>query len=315
MKIGFVFPGQGAQFVGMGKDYYEKYECVKNTYDEASKILGFDVSRLCFESTEEELNQTKNTQIAILVMSLAILKLLEENNITSNASAGLSLGEYSALIYSNVIGFEDGLKVVRKRGTYMQELLPKGDWSMAAILGLDDKKIEEVCKKVTSGFIVPANYNCSGQVVISGEKQAVQDAMELLKEAGAKRAIELKTSGPFHTSKLNKASEKLYEALQEITINSISDKKVYKNIDAMPYTNEDDVKKILANHVVNPVKFKNIIENMVNDGVDTFIEVGPGKVLAGFIKKTNKDVKVFSTNDVESFENMIEELKNNKSEV
>lgn len=315
MKIGFVFPGQGAQFVGMGKDYYEKYESVKNIYDEASKILGFDVAKLCFESTEEELNQTKNTQIAILVMSLAILKLLEENNITSNASAGLSLGEYSALMYSNVIGFEEGLKIVRKRGTYMQELLPKGDWSMAAILGLDDSKIEEVCKNVTSGFIVPANYNCSGQVVISGEKQAVQDAMELLKEAGAKRAIELKTSGPFHTSKLNKASEKLYEALQEITINSISDKKVYKNIDATPYNNEDDVKKILANHVVNPVKFKNIIENMVNDGVDTFIEVGPGKVLAGFIKKTNKDVKVFSTNDVESFENMIKELKNNKSEV
>lgn len=310
MKLGFVFPGQGAQFIGMGKDYYDKYECVRNIYSKASEILGFDIAKMTFEGTEEELSQTKNTQIAILVMSLAIAELLKQNGIEANISSGLSLGEYSALIYSNIISFEDGIKIVQKRGTYMQDSLPEGNWSMAAIIGLDDATIEETCKKVTKGFVVPANYNCQGQVAISGEKDAVGEAMELLKEAGAKRAIELKTSGPFHTEKLKEASDKLAEALKQITINPIEDKKVFKNIDAMPYTNNDDIKQILAKHVINPVKFKSIIENMIADGVDTIIEIGPGKVLSGFVKKTNKEVKVYNTNDIEAFDNIIAELKN-----
>lgn len=308
MKLGFVFPGQGSQYVGMGKDYYEKYECVRDVYSKASNILGFDIAKLSFEGNEDELNQTKNTQVAILVMSLAIAELLKQNNITSNISAGLSLGEYSALIYSNIINFDEGIDIVRKRGTYMQECLPEGNWSMAAILGLDDNIVEEVCKKVTNGFVVPANYNCAGQVAISGEKEAVLQAMDLLKEAGAKRAIELKTSGPFHTSKLQEASEKLYDALQKITINHINEKNVIKNIDATVYSNNDDIRKILANHVINPVKFKMSIENMIADGVDTIIEIGPGKVLSGFVKKTNRDIKVFNTNDVESFEQILSEL-------
>lgn len=309
MKLGFVFPGQGSQFIGMGKDYYEKYECVKEIYNKASQILGFDIAKLSFEGPEEALNQTKNTQMAILVMSLAIVEILKQNGIQADISAGLSLGEYSALIYSNIINFEDGIKIVQKRGTYMQEYLPKGNWSMAAILGLDDKTIEDVCKKVTKGFVVPANYNCQGQVAISGEKEAVLQAIELLKESGAKRAIELKTSGPFHTQKLQEASNKLYEALQEIQINKITDKKVIKNIDATEYTNDDDIKSILANHVISPVKFKNSIENMINQGVDTIIEVGPGKVLSGFVKKTNRDIKVFNTNNIEAFEQILSELK------
>ena len=309
MKLGFVFPGQGSQFVGMGKDYYEKYECVREVYNKANQILGFDIAKLSFEGPEEDLNQTKNTQMAILVMSLAIVELLKQNNIQANISAGLSLGEYSALIYSNIINFEDGIKIVQKRGTYMQEYLPEGNWSMAAILGLDDKIIEDVCKQVTKGFVVPANYNCQGQVAISGEKEAVLQAMELLKEAGAKRTIELKTSGPFHTLKLQEASDKLYEALQEIQINKIADKKVIKNIDATEYTNNDDIKRILANHVINPVKFKKSIENMIAQGVDTIIEIGPGKVLSGFVKKTNKDIQVFNTNNIEAFEQILSELK------
>lgn len=309
MKLGFVFPGQGSQFVGMGKDYYEKYECVREVYNKANQILGFDIAKLSFEGPEEDLNQTKNTQMAILVMSLAIVELLKQNNIQANISAGLSLGEYSALIYSNIINFKDGIKIVQKRGTYMQEYLPEGNWSMAAILGLDDKIIEDVCKQVTKGFVVPANYNCQGQVAISGEKEAVLQAMELLKEAGAKRTIELKTSGPFHTLKLQEASDKLYEALQEIQINKIADKKVIKNIDATEYTNNDDIKRILANHVINPVKFKKSIENMIDQGVDTIIEIGPGKVLSGFVKKTNKDIQVFNTNNIEAFEQILSELK------
>lgn len=309
MKLGFVFPGQGSQFVGMGKDYYEKYECVREVYNKANQILGFDIAKLSFEGPEGDLNQTKNTQMAILVMSLAIVELLKQNNIQANISAGLSLGEYSALIYSNIINFEDGIKIVQKRGTYMQEYLPEGNWSMAAILGLDDKIIEDICKQVTKGFVVPANYNCQGQVAISGEKEAVLQAMELLKEAGAKRTIELKTSGPFHTSKLQEASDKLYEALQEIQINKIADKKVIKNIDATEYTDNDDIKRILANHVINPVKFKKSIENMIDQGVDTIIEIGPGKVLSGFVKKTNKDIQVFNTNNIEAFEQILNELK------
>ena len=291
MKLGFVFPGQGSQFVGMGKDYYEKYECVRKVYNKASQILGFDIAKLSFEGPEEELNQTKNTQLAILVMSLAISELLKQNNIEANISAGLSLGEYSALIYINIISFEDGIKIVQKRGTYMQEYLPQGNWSMAAILGLDDNTIEEVCKKVTSGFVVPANYNCQGQVAISGEKQAV----------------ELKTSGPVHTEKLQEASKKLYEALQEIQINKISDKKVIKNIDATEYTDADNIKQILANHVINPVKFKESIENMISQGVDTIIEIGPGKVLSGFVKKTNKEIKIYNTNNIEAFEQILDD--------
>ena len=308
MKIGFLFPGQGAQFVGMCKDYYNKYDCVKEIYDKASKTLGFDVAQMTFEGTEEELCQTKNTQIAILVMSLAISELLKQKGIEADISAGLSLGEYSALIYSGIIGFEDGVKIVQKGGTYMQENLPEGDWSMAAIIGLDDETIENTCKQVTKGFVVPANYNCQGQVAISGEKEAVNEAMELLKEAGAKRTIELKTSGPFHTQKLKEASDKLYEALKDIKINKVSNKIVLKNIDAKAYTNSDDIKKILANHVINPVKFKNIIENMIADGVDTIIEIGPGKVLSGFVKKTNKDVAIYNTNTVEDFEKIITDL-------
>ena len=186
--------------------------------------------------------------------------------------------------------------------------LPEGDWSMAAVIGLDDKLVEDACKKVTSGFVVPANYNCDGQVVISGEKNAVNDAMEILKEAGAKRVIELKTSGPFHTSKLQEASKMLAEALSDITINSISDKKVLKNIDATEYSNSDNVKEILANHVINPVRFKDIIKNMADMGVDTIIEVGPGKVLSGFVKKTNKEIKVYNTNDIDAFDILINDF-------
>ena len=292
MKLGFVFPGQGSQFVGMGKDYYEKYECVRNVYDKASQILGFDIAKLSFEGPEEELNQTKNTQLAILVMSLAISELLKQNNIEANISAGLSLGEYSALIYSNIISFEDGIKIVQKRGTYMQEYLPQGNWSMAAILGLDDNTIEEVCKKVTSGFVVPANYNCQGQVAISGEKQAVEEAMDLLKQAGAKRAIELKTSGPFHTEKLQEASKKLYEALQEIQINKISDKKVIKNIDAIEYTDADNIKQITA---ALKEKYGDDIEI-----IDSFISCSPDGAkplwfLGESLKKLSRaDIAVFS---------------------
>ena len=239
MKLGFVFPGQGAQYAGMGKDLYDKYDIVKETYKKASDILNMDIAKLTFESNEEELNQTKNTQIAILVMSLAIEKLLKENGIDADISAGLSLGEYSALVHSDFISFEDAVKIVRKRGEFMQNYVPEGTWSMAAIIGLDDELVEKACAEVKNGFVVPANYNCIGQVAISGEKDAVLEAMENAKNLGAKRAIELKTSGPFHTKKLVTASSKLKEELEKIDIKVNSNKKVIKNMDAKEYTSND----------------------------------------------------------------------------
>jgi [acyl-carrier-protein] S-malonyltransferase len=308
MKIGFLFPGQGAQSVGMGKDLYEKYEEVKNVYDKAKDILGIDVAKLTFESSEEELSQTKNTQIAILVMSLGILEVLKKHGIKAESAAGLSLGEYSALMCAESINFEDGVKIVKTRGELMQNYSPTGDWAMAAILGLEDEKVEEVCKKVTKGFVVPANYNCPGQIAISGDKDGVAMAMELAKEAGARKAVELKTSGPFHTEKLQVASEKLREELEKITVN-LPKIEVIKNIDATPYSEQDNMKEILANHVTHSVKFAKSAEYMIKSGVDVFVEIGPGKTLTGFVKRINRDVKLININDVQSLENAIQELK------
>lgn len=286
MKNAFIFPGQGSQYVGMGKDLYEKYNEVKSIYDNVSKILGIDIKKISFEGPEEELNQTKNTQIAILTMSLGILEVLKNNNIEANISAGLSLGEYSALIYSKFLSFEEGVKIVRRRGELMQENVPKGDWQMAGIIGLDDDTVSEICKSIQNGFVVPANYNCPGQVVISGERVAVTLAMEIAKEKGAKRALELKTSGPFHTEKLLVASEKLKLELDKIDIQINKDKKVIKNIDAKEYKEKDDIKDILAKHVKSPVRFKEEIEEMIKQGVDTFVEIGPRKDIIRFCKKS-----------------------------
>ena len=308
MKLGFVFPGQGSQFVGMGKDYYEKYECVRNVYDKASQILGFDIAKLSFEGPEEELNQTKNTQLAILVMSLAISELLKQNNIEANISAGLSLGEYSALIYSNIISFEDGIKIVQKRGTYMQEYLPQGNWSMAAILGLDDNTIEEVCKKVTSGFVVPANYNYSGQIVISGNEETIEECIEEFKEKGAKKVIKLKTSGPFHTIKLQKASEEFAKCLQNVQFNEPK-VDIIKNLDGRIYSKEDNINQILEKHIISPVRFDKAIDLMKDIGIDAYVEIGPGKALSGFVKRELEDANVYTLNNLDSLNKFLENFE------
>lgn len=311
MKIGFLFPGQGSQVVGMGKDLYEKYEEYKNVYKRIDKITGMDLEKITFESTEEILNQTNNTQIAILTMSMGILEILKNKNISADVSSGLSLGEYTALIYSNLISFEEGVKIVQKRGELMNNLCPKGDWSMAAVLGLDEDKIIQICEKVKLGFISPANFNCPGQIVISGEREAINEMISLAKEEGAKKVVELKTSGPFHTKMLEQASNELRKELNNINISSF-ETKVVKNIDGKEYTSEDDVKDILARHITNPVRFEECIKTMINMGVDTFIEIGPGKTLSGFVKRTNKDVNIFNINNVETLEKTLDEL--NKGE-
>ena len=309
MKRAFLFPGQGAQVVGMGKDIYEKYDEAKKIYEEASKISGIDVKKLCFEGPEEELNKTENTQITILTTSLAILEVLKAKGIEADIATGLSLGEYGALIYSGMISFEDGIKLIQKRGYYMGNLLPDEKFSMAAIIGLNSEKIEEVCKEISKKdkFIVVANYNCSAQTVISGEESAIDEAMEQLKEAGAKRAIKLNTSGPFHTIQLEKAKEAYQEELVNIDFNLDTKVKVIKNIDGTYYTTNDSVKEILANHIVSPVRFDKAIQLMEKEGVEEYLEIGPGKTLTGFVKKDNKEAKTFNINNVDSLEKYLEE--------
>ena len=313
MKIGFLFPGQGAQSIGMGKDIYENYESARMVYNKVKEITGIDIANISFDGPEEILNETKNTQLAILTMSLAILQILKENDITCEMAAGLSLGEYSALINSGAISFEEGIKLVQKRGQFMQELLPKGDWQMAAILGMTEEQVEEVCKRVKAGFVVPANYNSVGQIAISGEKEAVLEAEIIAKEMGAKKVVVLKTAGPFHTEKLIDASNALKNELKNITINEF-ESKVIKNIDGTEYKDTEDIKDILAKHIVSPVRFSKSLGNMIEAGIDTFIEIGPGKTLSGFLKRipTDKKIKILNINNVSNLEETIKNIMEEK---
>ena len=312
MKIGYIFPGQGTQAVGMGKDIYEKYEEARNVYKLIDNALNENIEKLTYEKSQDELNKTENTQISIYAMSMAILKILESKGIKPVAAAGLSLGEYSALTAAGVISLEDGAKIVRTRGKLMQNLAPEGNWAMAAIIGLEDNQVEEACSKVTDGFVKAVNYNCPGQVVVSGEKDAVVKAMENAKELGAKRVIELKTSGPFHTEKLQEASAELKKELEKVNFQSF-EIPVIKNYNGEKYTAEDNMVEILANHVVNPVKFGKSIETMLEMGVDTFIEIGPGKTLSGFVKKVckklEKEANVFNIENVETLESTLETIE------
>ena len=309
MKIGFLFPGQGSQSIGMGQDLYEKYEVVKEVYQKVKELTGIDIAEMTFHGSEEVLNETKNTQLAILTMSLGILEILKQNGIKAGVSSGLSLGEYSALIYSQAIDWEEGIKLVQKRGKYMQELVPEGEWLMAAILGMSEEQVQEVCQKVTNGFVVPANFNTTGQIVISGEKEAVEQAEVIARELGAKKVRVLKTAGPFHTEKLSKASDALRKELEHVTIHDFKTS-VVKNIDGTIYSKQDDVKDILARHIISPVRFSKSLETMLEMGVDTFIEIGPGKTLSGFVKRLNteKEVTILNINNVETLEKVLEVL-------
>ena len=274
MKISFLFPGQGTQTIGMGEDLYNKYQEVKDIYSKVEKITGIDIKEISFKGPEEKLNETQNTQLAVLTESLAILEILKKNNINADMSAGLSLGEYTALIYSKALSFEDGVKLVQKRGEFMQDLAPKGNWQMAAILGAKDEDVESLCQKVSDGFAVPVNYNCPGQVVVTGDEDGINKLQELAKEAGIKRVRVLKTSGPFHTEKLKKSSEALRQELDKFEIHKF-ESKVVKNIDGEVYKNNDDVKDILAKHIISPVRFSKCLKTMKDMGVEEFIEVGP----------------------------------------
>ena len=310
MRIGFLFPGQGAQTLGMGKDLYEKYDEVKQVYNKVNQITGIHIKDISFNGPEEELNKTQNTQLAILTESLAILEILKKENIIAEMSAGLSLGEYTALIEDKVFDFETGVKLVKQRGLIMQELIPTGNWKMAAILGLDENSVEEICKKTTCGYVMPANYNTKGQIVISGEEKAVLKAGEMAKEYGAKKVSILKTSGPFHTEKLKECSMALKKELEKTKINS-KNSKVIKNIDGKVYVESDDIVNILSKHICNPVRFTSCMQTMYENGIDTFIEIGPGKTLSGFVKrmKFERRIKIMNINNIETLEEVIKEVK------
>lgn len=289
MKIAFLFPGQGSQYMGMGKDIYENYEEARNIYDKASEILNIDMKKICFETLNEELTKTENTQIAIAVTSLAILEILKKHGIEAEVSAGLSLGEYVALMYSNILSIEDGLKLLSKRGYYMENYISNEEYLMAAVIGLDSKIIEEECEKMQKEglFVCIANYNYSMQTVISGNKEAVEIISKKIKELGAKRVIPLNTSGPFHTKKLEQAKELYEKELEKVNFNK-PNKIVVKNIDGKPYEEKDNFNEILSKHIVSPVRFDKTIKYLKENNVDTFIEIGPRKSINRFYKKRIK---------------------------
>lgn len=297
-KIAFVFPGQGAQYTGMAKDFYEKFPVSREVFEKASKVSGLDIKTLCFEENEN-LNITEYTQIAMLTAEIAILRAVEEAGIHSQVNAGLSLGEYGALAASGVMREEDAFAIVRKRGILMQEAYPTGG-AMSAILGIDAELIEKICEE-TPGIVSIANYNCPGQIVITGEETAVLTAGEALKAAGARRVIPLKVSGPFHCELLKEVGKKLGEELEKIEIQTFAIPYV-TNVTAQYVTESDQIKDLLVKQVSSSVRWQQCVEQMINDGVDTFIEIGPGKTLTGFIKKINRNVKALHIEKIEDLE-------------
>ncbi|MBS4929886.1 MAG: ACP S-malonyltransferase [Clostridiales bacterium] len=302
-KIAFMFPGQGSQYVGMSQDFYEQFEESKEVFETATSLLGFSMEDLCFKENDQ-LNITEYTQVAMLTASTAILKKVESMGIKPDVTVGLSLGEYNALIASSVLTFEEAVKVVRERGILMQNAVPVGLGAMAAVLGAKKELIEDVCEN-TKGIVSIANYNCPGQIVISGEVEAVEKASEALKEQGAKRVIPLNVSGPFHSPMLKEAGEQLVKVLDTIEIKKPVVPYV-ANVNAKMITEAEPIKELLGQQVSSSVRFEQSIEALLEDGVDTFIEMGPGKTLSGFVKKVNRKVNVINIEKVEDLEKLKE---------
>lgn len=304
-KTAFIFPGQGAQKAGMGKDFYDRFETARQVFDDASKWLGLDMKALCFEENDK-LDLTEYTQAALVTTCLAMEKVVEEQGLHPDVTAGLSLGEYCAIEAAGGMRLKDAIVTVRKRGILMEQAVPAGQGSMAAVLGLDAAAIEAVTGTIEGVSI--ANYNCPGQIVITGGKEAVEEAAEKLKEAGAKRVLPLNVSGPFHSAMLEDAGKELAEVLRSVELSELKIPYV-TNVTAEYVEDSAQIRDLLAKQISSSVRWQQSVENMIASGVDTFVEIGPGKTLAGFMRKINRNVKVYNIQTVEDVEKVIGEIQ------
>jgi len=301
MKIAFVFPGQGSQYVGMGKEIHEKFDVAREIFKEASDALGYDLAGLCFNGPKEELDKTFRTQPCILTVSIALYRVLFSKGIKPSVVAGHSLGEYSALVAAEVLLFGDAVKLTEKRGQFMQEAVPEGRGLMAAVLGLERNKVDEICRLLKTGYALPANYNCPGQIVIAGEKTAVEEAINLCKEAGAKRALPLSVSVPSHCALMNNASQRLSELLDKLEFkNPVIP--IVNNADARFLDNVESIKTSLVRQISSPLLWEDSIMAIADSGIDIFVEVGPGKVLSGLIKRIVPEARVLNFENLKSLE-------------
>jgi len=308
-KIAFVFAGQGAQYVGMGKELYDSFNVCRQTFEEADDSLGFKLSRLIFEGKKEELDLTENTQPAIVAVSIAAFRALCSFGIMPDVVAGLSLGEYSALTASGVFGLSQVIPLVKKRGRFMQEAVPEGVGKMCAVLGLSEEKVREACSQAGKfGIVEPANFNCPGQIVIGGEVRAVDEAARLAKEKGAAKTIDLPVSAPFHTSMLSPAADRLKLELEKVELNDLKIA-VISNVTADYIGSKSQVRDLLVRQVKSSVLFEQSIRRMIKDGIDTVVELGPGRTLSGFAKRIDRSLKIFNVEDPASLKTAVSGLK------
>jgi len=308
MKIAFVFPGQGAQYAGMGREIAEKFPTARAVFDEADAALDFPISRLCFEGPEEGLKLTENTQPAILATSVAVFRVLQGKGLRPDFVAGHSLGEYSALVAAGSLKLGESAALVRGRGRYMQEAVPVGEGAMAALLGLDLPAVQSVCERAAQGQVVsPANLNSPGQIVVAGNRQAVERAVIMAKEAGARRAILLEVSAPFHCALLRPAEERLSLDLDRCSISDLRYPLV-TNVDAKVIRTASEVRSALKRQVSRPVRWQEIVQRLLDEGVGTFVEVGPGRVLLGLIRSIDKSATMLNVEDEKSVENAVSAL-------
>ena len=309
-KLAFVFPGQGAQAVGMGKDLFDQYDVAKRLFAEADGALGYSIKDMCFEGPADDLKLTANTQPAILTVSVIVNEILKEHGVQPDVAGGHSLGEYSALVAAGVLSFKDAVAIVHKRGQYMQEAVPVGEGGMAAIIGLDDETIAAACEKATkeAGEVQPVNFNCPGQTVIAGTTKGVEKAVEELKAAGAKKAVILPVSAPFHSTLMKPAAEKLADELAKVTIHDAAFP-VVSNYTGELETKAEEIKANLVAQADHPVRWITCVKTMQAFGADTFVEAGPGKTLCGFNRRIDRSIKSLNVENLESLQKTLDYLK------